>query len=393
MYVALPASDDTGAGGTHTEVAAWPRAAAPVRGADPANLNPGDALSLFGPLDDVLVRAEPAAPQVSLPAFLAQLGVEGTGPLGLLQDRVPVLAYGSNASPMQLARKFHRFARHESVAQRVIPVLRGQLVDFDVVYAAYISSYGSVTASLTRSPETVCQVFVTFLTREQLEWMHSTEGGYSFCRLEGNLELDDGGVVLPWLYNYHASHHNLTLDGCLPVALKEVTALNRKFPERTQLETQETVQLHLQDNRDLEAYVFFFFFIQGHEKEEEVGGGGGGENGDDGDEAGDFAVWPEMILPSWQRYIMSNIEDAALRVKRFDFFFGYKKGNWGELIVFLSFFLSFFFSFFLSFLFFFLLFLSLCRKKRLASKSVPGMTDIILVNTFGQVDTGAQNVA
>jgi hypothetical protein len=44
-------------------------------------------------------------------------------------------------------------------------------------YAAYVSSYGSVTASLAPSPGTDVEVFVTFLTDKQLEHMHVTEGG------------------------------------------------------------------------------------------------------------------------------------------------------------------------------------------------------------------------
>lgn len=54
----------------------------------------------------------------------------------------PVLAVGSNAAPVQLARKFPPSTFPDGV---VIPVLRCVLPDFDVVYAPLISSYGSCT--------------------------------------------------------------------------------------------------------------------------------------------------------------------------------------------------------------------------------------------------------
>ncbi len=51
-----------------------------------------------------------------------------------------VLAVGSNAAPTQLACKFTRDHFPRGV---VIPVLRCILLDFDVVYAPTITSYGS----------------------------------------------------------------------------------------------------------------------------------------------------------------------------------------------------------------------------------------------------------
>ncbi len=51
-----------------------------------------------------------------------------------------VLAVGSNAAPTQLARKFKLGCVPHGV---VIPVLRCVLLNFDVVYAPAITSYGS----------------------------------------------------------------------------------------------------------------------------------------------------------------------------------------------------------------------------------------------------------
>ena len=53
---------------------------------------------------------------------------------------------------------------------------QGQLEGFDVVYAALIASYGSIPAALQASPGCACTAYVTYLTRTQLQIMHSTEG-------------------------------------------------------------------------------------------------------------------------------------------------------------------------------------------------------------------------
>jgi hypothetical protein len=81
--------------------------------------------------------------------------------------RAPVLAAGSNQSSEQLIRKYGHMADIG-----IIPAQRGRLADFDCVYAAYMSSYGSVPATFQRSPGTVVTVFVLWLTEAQLVRMH-----------------------------------------------------------------------------------------------------------------------------------------------------------------------------------------------------------------------------
>ncbi len=111
-------------------------------------------------------------------------GFETTG-------RTPVLAAGSNQSPEQLARKYGEMPDIGS-----IPAQRGALHDFDVVYAAHLSHYGSVPATFQQSPGTIVTVFVLWLTELQLDRMHETEGNYSYDHLDA-LHLDlDGGAGL-----------------------------------------------------------------------------------------------------------------------------------------------------------------------------------------------------
>src|SRR4051794_32396637 len=62
------------------------------------------------------------------------------------RGRTPVLAYGSNASPESLGWKF------PDERDAMVPLVRGRLRDLDVVYSSHIAIYGSVPATLHRSP-------------------------------------------------------------------------------------------------------------------------------------------------------------------------------------------------------------------------------------------------
>src|SRR5438128_1689184 len=74
----------------------------------------------------------------------------------LVQGRRAVLAVGSNAAPSQLARKFGE-------DDGVIPVVRADLHDHDVVYAARFAPYGAVPATMLESPGTTAHVHATYL--------------------------------------------------------------------------------------------------------------------------------------------------------------------------------------------------------------------------------------
>lgn len=60
-----------------------------------------------------------------------------------------------------------------------------------MVYTPYLASYGSCTATLQYSPGTIVEVYVTYLTPEQMERMIETEGGYFVVRLK-NVDLKIG---------------------------------------------------------------------------------------------------------------------------------------------------------------------------------------------------------
>ena len=158
------------------------------------------------------------------------------GEIDRVDDRVPVLAVGSNAAPAHLRRKFPSHGGYRDP----IPVLRVAVHGLDVVYAARVASYGSVPATPFVAPGVVAHLHVTLLTRLQLERMNSTESiGVAYDLVE----LVDVEVVpaLPSrrpLLAYASSSGALAVDG-RPVALEAVAAEGRTleaWSERRALE-------------------------------------------------------------------------------------------------------------------------------------------------------------
>lgn len=130
----------------------------------------------------------------------------GTSQVTLFAERQPVIGHGSNRSPEQLARKFG--------AGVEIPVSRAWLRDYDVVYSAHVTQYGSIAANLQHTPGALAEVYVTWLAADQLDRMHETELGgenYYYGRLGGvSLTLEAGPVAAladPCVY--------LSTRGCL----------------------------------------------------------------------------------------------------------------------------------------------------------------------------------
>eukprot|EP01025_Chloroclados_australasicus_P039045 TRINITY_DN4032_c0_g1_i1.p2 TRINITY_DN4032_c0_g1~~TRINITY_DN4032_c0_g1_i1.p2 ORF type:complete len:367 (-),score=19.22 TRINITY_DN4032_c0_g1_i1:243-1343(-) len=181
----------------------------------------------------------------------------------------PVLAIGSNASPSQLLRKYPKDLFPEGV---VIPVVQSVLMNFDVCYSPMITSYGSCSATLEHSPGTLVEVFVTYLTPKLLQRMHETEGAYNLMEIDDvdlqlGTSIDDiqhedliqngFGRHLEIIFQYN--HQNGTLHmpyrssngtqskSC--VALKAIPAINRQFPQLSQVQMQYAVMKWLQNDQ------------------------------------------------------------------------------------------------------------------------------------------------
>ena len=167
-------------------------------------------------------------------------------------DRVPVIACGSNQSPEQLARKY---GHHENDV--VIPVQRAILSDFDIVYSAHITAYGSIAATLQHVAGTRVSLSVLWLDAEQLAHMHSTESpgeNYAYVRMERLRVALDGGRELSTAWAYNSLHGCLIDDGSM-VALSAISAKDRRLPARGQRQMIDRVRRRLAGDRPFEDFV------------------------------------------------------------------------------------------------------------------------------------------
>jgi hypothetical protein len=163
------------------------------------------------------------------------------------RDRLPLLAYGSNAAPQALAHKL-------ALSDDPVLVAPAWLRDFDVVYSAHISPYGAVPATLQRSPGTVARVHVAYMTREQLVLVSATEPNYEPTVLEAaDCRLDDGAEEAR-LSAYISRHGCLLIEGA-EVALAAVQATGREFAELSEPQVLEHVRALACPAESLEGFV------------------------------------------------------------------------------------------------------------------------------------------
>ena len=154
-----------------------------------------------------------------------------------LTHRQPVLAIGSNRAPCQLLRKFG--------SRAFIPVERVLLKDYDIVFGARLSRYGAVPATPFPCPGVIVNVAINWLTDEQLDIMHRTEGvGRSYFTVEFPWGLLGRVDSRPPPLGYVASAGALKLQGEL-VALSAVSAVGRTLDSATSREILERVGCYL----------------------------------------------------------------------------------------------------------------------------------------------------
>jgi hypothetical protein len=142
-------------------------------------------------------------------------------------DLVPVIAYGSNASPAALRRKFA-----SCDGPVAFPVLVAELRGFDVVYSAHFTSYGALPATLVASPGTSVRLALMLLPRELLAHLNGGEAigvNYRLERLDGiDLRVARGARRRSALA-YRSLWGPLIHDG-RPLALAAAPASGRCFP-------------------------------------------------------------------------------------------------------------------------------------------------------------------
>ena len=169
-----------------------------------------------------------------------------------LSNRTPLLAYGANASCRKLRNDFSNLA--ENI---VIPVIKAHLFDFDIVYSAHFSPYGSIPAALQYSPKTTVDIFITYLTDSQLKHMNKTENlgiNYSLGRLLDIQMVLENNIILNEVLSY------FTMHGCLfvndsHISLSAIAANNRKFPQLDEHEVLKLVRNKLDKNKELDNFI------------------------------------------------------------------------------------------------------------------------------------------
>ena len=203
-------------------------------------------LSLSESLEDAEIEVDGRS--VPAGALLRQRGIVDPAPLS---RRTSVLAYGANAAPERLRRKFDPFG------PAVFPVLQARLHDFDVVHAAHISSYGAVPATIEYSPGTVCEVAITCLDERELARMHETEfrrHTYLFGLLSNVTLEPDLLPVMDRVSSYVGGFGHIAPQG-EALALAAIQAERRRFRTCSQTEALETVQSMLGVPGPLDAFV------------------------------------------------------------------------------------------------------------------------------------------
>ncbi|MEU1409379.1 hypothetical protein ABZ471_45385 [Streptomyces sp. NPDC005728] len=124
-------------------------------------------------------------------------------------DRMPVLAVGSNACPGQLRHKMAEFG-----IESPLPMVRARVHGVDVGVSAHVSRLGYVSASPVKSPRSLRELFVLWLDPRQLHVIDASEGTAlpdgNFRRAwlpapDVRIELADGRV-LPGVYAYINQH-------------------------------------------------------------------------------------------------------------------------------------------------------------------------------------------
>lgn len=166
--------------------------------------------------------------------------------------RTPVLAFGSNRAPERLHQKFAHLGDHR------IPVEAARLTDFDVVYAAHITSYGAVPAMLQRVPGVTVNIAITWLDAAQLTIMHDSEmsaANYVYARLDGvSLELSTGGGA-DHAFCYVGTRGHLVSEDGGTIPLLAVQASGRQHPAAATGEVLELIRARVAARQGPDAFV------------------------------------------------------------------------------------------------------------------------------------------
>ncbi len=144
---------------------------------------------------------------------------------------VGVVAYGSNASPIVLARKLGERAAAAVLATPVV------LADTDVVFSAHVSRHGAIPATIVPWPGAEVDAWLLAVPADAIDALDATEPNYVREDLA------------------YVSRHGPLRVGGRPVALAEVPARGRTLPALTEEEMLEQVRERLASNITPDLFV------------------------------------------------------------------------------------------------------------------------------------------
>ena len=165
---------------------------------------------------------------------------------GNLKKFVPVLAYGSNASPDQLRRKLPEI-------REPIAVLEATLMDIDVIFSAHFSRYGALPATLVNSPGAKLYTHVVMLKKQQLNLIHKTEmPDYTYGIIKKPILIDRVGFR-ECIYAYFFDH-GYTVDGRF-VSFEEIHTENRKYVSMKHPDMLELAGKKIDSNSSFDKFI------------------------------------------------------------------------------------------------------------------------------------------
>ena len=178
--------------------------------------------------DGVTIFEAPADPQAAI-AFMNRYLVEKG--LMTIDERIPVLAYGRNASPAAFQAKMNVYATDGDTAEntelQTVPYIEAFVHGSDVVWHGKPSRVGSYFSELYTGDEVKdakVSAFVQFLTPAQLALLHTSEGATYGVTEQHEVELLDGTVFDAVSYSAHQGSVLLDENG-QPI---RVDGLNRQ---------------------------------------------------------------------------------------------------------------------------------------------------------------------
>jgi hypothetical protein len=139
-------------------------------------------------------------------------------------ERFPLLSYGANVSIEGIGGKIDGLSGHDSV----LPVISGDLSDFDVTFSPHLTVYGSLPSTIHPSAGVRAPVAVLMATENQLTAIARLELNYRFGWLSGAGFESSVASISGDLYAF-VSRHGTFAPGGRELALAAIESDPRVF--------------------------------------------------------------------------------------------------------------------------------------------------------------------